>query len=371
MRNQARTSYKIAVGKLVPLMQEPFPALTKLQIESNSSASDELPVLPDSFLGGSTPHLRFLCLEYILFPALPNLLRSASNLIYLFLDNIPSGYISPEMAAALSALSKLEVMHISFRYADTDSDLTVQAPPPLTRSVLPALNVLKLVGDGGYLDDFLGRIDVPSIKCLRIEFIDSRPFFNYFFHLPQLIGRVEKFRSLDYARFHLSPRAMEISLSPLRWARGSFPGELQLKSSYSTDGPLPHLMDAFNLSLLPLSNIKNINICAPYSSPDSQSGFYTGDPRWLEILRQFSGAKSLYLESMNLVPPVALALKQVIEEGMTDVLPAIQELTVFEPLSAGPVREAIEQFVTARGLSTFGTPPSSKWRISTRDTDEG
>jgi hypothetical protein len=130
--------------KLVPLMQEPFPALTKLQIESNSGASDELPVLPDSFLGGSTPHLRFLCLSDILFPALPNLLRSASNLIYLFLDGIPSGYISSEMAAALSALSKLEVMHIFFRYAFSDSDLKVQAPPPLTRSVLPALNVLKL-----------------------------------------------------------------------------------------------------------------------------------------------------------------------------------------------------------------------------------
>ena len=52
---------------------------------------------------------------------------------------------------------------------------------------------------------------------------------------------------------------------------------------------------------------------------------------------------------MHTVPPVAFALKQVIEEGMTDVLPAIRELSVSESLSAGPVRKAIEQFVTTRG----------------------
>jgi hypothetical protein len=57
---------------------------------------------------------------------------------------------------------------------------------------------------------------------------------------------------------------------------------------------------------------------------------------------------------MHIVPPVAFALKQVIEEGMTDVLLlAIQELSVTGSLSAGPVREAVERFVAARGLPAF------------------
>jgi hypothetical protein len=48
----------LQLEKLVPLMQESFPALTKLQIGSYSLARDKPAlVLPDSFLGGSAPHL--------------------------------------------------------------------------------------------------------------------------------------------------------------------------------------------------------------------------------------------------------------------------------------------------------------------------
>jgi hypothetical protein len=364
---------RFQLEKLVPLMQEPFPALTKLQIESYPHTRDELPVFPDSFLGGSAPHLRSLYLESISFPALPNVLLSASNLVYLYLHGIPSGYISSEMVAALSVLTKLEDMRLVFRYPDpdSDSDLEDRAPPPLTRSVLPALKGLELRGDGEYLDDFVAWIDVPSINYLKIQFT-NRPFFlNGFFHLPQFIGRVEKFRSLDYARFDFSPHAMDVTLSPQRWTRDSLPGALQLNFLCDTDGPLTSLVEAFNTFLLPLSNIEKFEFSDSHSYRDSQSIFKTEDPQWLEVLRQFSGAKSLYLGSMGFVPPVALVLKQVIDEGMTNVLPAIQELTVSESLSAGPVREAIEEFATARGLSAFGTPADSRWRISARDTHEG
>ena len=358
---------------LVPLMQESFPALTKLQIQSCLVASNGLLVLADSFLGGSAPHLRFLCLESISFPAFPNLLRSASNLVYLYLDGTPSRYISPEMVAALSTLSKLEVMHILFRHPDfdSDSDLEDRAPSPLTRSVLPALKVLVLGGDTEYLDDFVARIDVPSINSLRIEFI-NRPFFaGDFFHLPQFIGRIKNFPPFGFAKFHLSRLFMNVILSPQKWTHGSCPGDFQLMFICDAGGPLAYLVEVFNTSLmLPISNIENVDISSTRLNPNSRSEFNTEDSRWLEVLRQISGAKSLFLGSMDLVPPVAFALKRVVEEGMTDALPAIQELTVLKPLSAGPVREAIEQFVTARGLSAFGTPPSSKWRISTRDTRE-
>jgi len=69
---------------------------------------------------------------------------------------------------------------------------------------------------------------------------------------------------------------------------------------------------------------------------------------------------------MHIVPPIAFALKQVIEEGMTDVLPAIQKLFVPGSLPARPVREAIEQFVAARGLSAF-----SEWQFSEQDANDG
>ncbi|KAN0118585.1 hypothetical protein V8E52_005008 [Russula decolorans] len=162
---------------------------------------------------------------------------------------------------------------------------------------------------------------------------------------------------------------MDVTLSLQRRTRSSLPGALQLNFLCDADGPLPSLVEACNTSLLPLSNIETFEISARNLHPDCESGFNTEDPQWLEVLRKLSAAKSLSLGSMHIVPPIAFALKQVIGEGMTDVLPAIQELSVAGSLSAGPVREAIERFVAVRGLSE--TPNFSTWRFSAQDSHEG
>ncbi len=52
-------------------MQEPFPALTYLLLESKDEV---LPVIPDAFLGRYAPHLQDLYLERIAIPGLPRLL---------------------------------------------------------------------------------------------------------------------------------------------------------------------------------------------------------------------------------------------------------------------------------------------------------
>jgi hypothetical protein len=276
------------------------------------------------------------------------------------------------MVAALSTLSKLEDMRLFFRHPHADSDLEGPALSPLKRSVLPALNGLELRGDGGYLDDFVARVDVPSIDYLRIVFTNRPTFVINLVHLPHFIGRIEKFRTFDYAGFDLSRYALDVTLSLQRWTPGSRPETLLLNFLCDIDGPLPSLVEACNTSLLPLSNsnIKNFAIFTPNLYQGPLSGSNTDDLLWLEVLRRFSTAKRLLL-SMDVVRPVAFALKQVIDEGITDVLPAIQELSVLRSLSAGPVLEAIEQFVVARGLSGFETPPFSRWQIGAQDTHEG
>ncbi|KAI0288616.1 hypothetical protein BC826DRAFT_1188274, partial [Russula brevipes] len=82
-----------SVGEaLAAAMQVPFPELTHLWLWSD---------------GGSAPRLRILSLRRISFPALPNLLLSASDLVHLYLTHLPHlGYISPEaMIAYLSSLN--------------------------------------------------------------------------------------------------------------------------------------------------------------------------------------------------------------------------------------------------------------------------
>ena len=68
------------VGKVVTVMQEPFPVLTYLRIWSWGESA---PVLPGGFLGGSAPCLQTISLQGIAFPALLTLLLSANDLVKL------------------------------------------------------------------------------------------------------------------------------------------------------------------------------------------------------------------------------------------------------------------------------------------------
>ena len=70
------------IEKLWTAMQVPFPELTSLHLEHDDSSS--VPVLPDSFLGGSAPRLRYLNLRSISFSGIPKLLLSTTHLVRLY-----------------------------------------------------------------------------------------------------------------------------------------------------------------------------------------------------------------------------------------------------------------------------------------------
>ena len=98
-------------------IDEPFQALTSLWLVSESW-EENVPVLPDSFLGGSAPCLRSLILDGIPYPSIGTLLSSTTNLVKLSLHRIPhSGYISPEtIVPCLSMLPRLGSLFLGFRY---------------------------------------------------------------------------------------------------------------------------------------------------------------------------------------------------------------------------------------------------------------
>ncbi|KAF8259417.1 hypothetical protein EI94DRAFT_1027539 [Lactarius quietus] len=110
------------LGKVADAMQVPFPVLTHLRLSSRFQAG---PALPETFLGGSTPHLRVVHLDGVLFPALPTLLLSATDLVDLKLLNIPhDGYVSPDaMVASLRVLVRLEILSIGFQFPTSHLDL--------------------------------------------------------------------------------------------------------------------------------------------------------------------------------------------------------------------------------------------------------
>jgi hypothetical protein len=160
--------------KAVAAMQQPFPELTCLELWLDDKTAAL--VVPASFLGGSAPQLQSLSLHGIAFPALPELLLSATHLVELELWDIPrSGYFSPEaMVTGLSALTKLESLHIESN-PQWRPDQKCRLPPQLTRTLLPVLTVLVLKMAVEYLEDFVARIDAPLLHHPDITFFDPPP----------------------------------------------------------------------------------------------------------------------------------------------------------------------------------------------------
>lgn len=186
------------LARISTKLQEPFPELKFLRLHSYEEYEERMPVLPDSLLGGSAPHLRHLQLNRIRFPGLPKLLLSATHLFHLDLRNIPHhGYISPEsVLTALSTLTALESLHLDFR-SPPRSHLgwEIRRPPLLTRSVLPVLTSLTFKGISEYLDNLMARIDAPQLNKLQITFFNQIVFYTpqvirFISHTPML--RLEK-----------------------------------------------------------------------------------------------------------------------------------------------------------------------------------
>ena len=192
--------------KVLAAMQQPFPALQYLTLISLNETS----VVPASFLGGSAPRLQSFYLHRIPFPGLPKLLLSAIHLVDLHLYHIPhSGYFSPEaIVTALSALTSLEYLEIGFESPRSRPDRR-RRPPPLTRTLLPALTLFVFEGVSEYLDDLVARIDAPLLDKFHITF-----FHQLIFDTPQLtqfIGRTPKFKACYHAQVKFSDQAVWLS----------------------------------------------------------------------------------------------------------------------------------------------------------------
>lgn len=330
--------------RFVAVAHEPFPELTDLALRSND---EMMPALPNSFMGGSAPHLRTLWLIGIPFPALRELLLSAHDIVHLDLSKIPnSGYISPDvMVTCLAALTRLELLQLGFR---SPRSRPPQAGPrlPLTRSVLPALTSFYFKGVSEYVEDLVSRIDAPLLHTVEIKFFHQLIF--VISQLPQFISRIEKFKALSQAHIIVSTYSVDVKLTP---QTGTFDRTTLMLgiSCGETDWQLSSMAQLCSSSLHPLTMLEHLNISTDqYLRPQWQEDI--DNTQWLEVLHPFPAVKNLYL-SEDLALRVAPTLKELAEEAAADVLPTLQSLFLEGLQSSGPVQEAIGHFVTARQLS--------------------
>jgi hypothetical protein len=333
------------IEKLWTAMQLPFPELESLYLSNHDSS--HVPIVPDSFLGGSAPRLQYLSLASIPFPGIPKLLLSATRLVGLTLYNIPhSGYISPEaMATCLSALTRLETVQLAFESPQSCPDLESQRPILPTRFVLPTLTIFYFKGVNEYLEEFVARIDAPQVDRLWITFFNDIDFDTP--ELVQFISRTPTLGVYDEARLIFRSREALVGLRPQPGPSYYRKVEVKILSQVS-NWQLSSLAQICTLSLRPLLTMENLYIIEdPYSQVDWKDDIE--DTEWLDLLHPFTAVKNLYL-SKRFAPRIAPALQELTGGRTTEVLPALENVLLegFQPSEA--VQEGIARFISARQL---------------------
>jgi hypothetical protein len=347
------------VEKVWAAMQVPFPELTVLRLWSSDLKA---PIIPDSFLGGSSPCLQEILLKAVPFPGLPKLLLSATHLTDIHLGDITrSGYISPEtMVTCLSALTSLERLSLGFLLPSLP-DWESRHPPSPTRSILPALTGIQFNGTAEYLEDLVACIDAPQLNSLFISSLINQSDLGVS-QLAQFVSRTPMFKTLDEARVGFCGDAVRLTLS------SPTSGFEQLKIQFSceeSDEQLSTLARVWTSFSPLLSTLDNLFIYeVEYLQPHWQSDIESS--QWLELLRPFTAVKSLHV-SEEFVLGITAALLELLWERVTEVLPALQNLFLEGLRRSGPVHQSIRLFIFARQL--FGQRMAVSLWIKDADID--
>ena len=324
-------------------IHKPFPELTSLTLISHGP---NVPVLPDSFLGGSAPCLRSLNLNGIPYPSIGNLLSSTTNLVQLWLWDIPrSGYIAPEtIVPCLSMLPRLKSLLLRFQYPQSWAQRQSRHPPPLTRVVFPNLTYLDFYGDIEYLEVILSQIETPvldeAVFCFFNQLVFDTPLLGHFIH------RTEAFMTIHTARVQFFRDNIAVTLPVL----GETPDDDHVAlhfciSCKPLDWQLSALAQVLNSSLSSLQSVESLEIAV--DNEDWQGEIEV--IQWQELFHPFTFVKNVALDkSARLIAP---ALQELVGERATEVLPTLQDLfltTSWPP--SGPVKEGIKQFISTRQL---------------------
>jgi hypothetical protein len=335
--------YGSGLEDLLAAMQVPFPELTVLVLDSSHRV---VSVLPDSFLGGSTPRLQYLLLDRIPFPGLSNLLLSATHLVRLYLWHIPhSGYISPEATVtALSTLTRLVHLELEFESPQSRPDWTSRRPPPPTRFVLPVLTYFGFRGVCEYLEDLVAHIDAPRLNMFHITFFNQIVFDTP--QVTQFIGRMPNLETFKKANIVFRFGNASINLSP----QTSGHGNLYVKvPCIELDWQVSSMEQICTFCLPPLSKLEDVYIYErPHSLPDQQDNIE--NTLWRELLQPFTSVKNLYL-SIELALRIGPALQELVGVSAT-VLPAVQNIFLEGMQPSGTVQEGIQKFVATRQVTS-------------------
>jgi len=340
------------LGKIVKLMEAPFPGLTSLSLWLDKGPSScTVPVLPNAFLGGYAPHLRELSLIGIPSPNLPGLLSTTRGLTSLRLLEVPdTGHISPHaMATCLSTLNNLTVLCLEFRFPTPRPGNERGHPLPLNRNraTLPTLTHFNFRGPSDYLEDLLARIDAPFLDHVDITFFNQLNF--QVPHLSHFIGCMEMLKSAKVAEMESSfgsGVSIKLDQGGASPTRGTVGHPLSLCISCGVlDWQIASMAELCSQSSV-FSRVERLDVRADYL----RLGYRWKDETdesvpWVELFRSFTSVETLSI-SGELCPHVAHALEVVATE-MIVVAEVLPELRVLH-FECSRKSACVENYVAAR-----------------------
>jgi hypothetical protein len=327
--------------KMAGVMQEPFPVLTQLCMRSDDEG---IPVLTAEFLGGSAPHLQEIALHRITFPALPTLLLSTSDLVTLYLLDIPiPGYISPErMVEGLAALPKLKEFAILYENIASSPDRI--HPPPVTRPILPALTKFLFKGAFKYLEDLVARIDTPQLGGVHIIYLYQPDDFQVT-QVSDFVDRSIGPSSSRHANALFRYDRVTFTLYSVETCQGWNRRAVATTISHE-EFNWPRMSDvAWVLSQFSaaLSTVVNLELQAKFERRSLSDYAFGVD--WLHLLRQFPAIRTLYVYP-EIAVPVSFSLQDIAAEMVTEVLPSLGLICL-----EGKPASSLEKIVAFRRFS--------------------
>jgi hypothetical protein len=261
------------------------------------------------------------------------------------------------MVTDLSALTSLTFLSIEFERSGI-----VQALPPLTRTLLPALTNFRFCGDNEYLEDLLARIHAPQLKGFMTWF------FGDHVNIRQVITFIHALGPFDRADVIFCLNSVDIQLyesnSVAGWADSPFylgvledaPGQQVLSMAQ---------MCTQSLSMLSSITVLDIQSDTLFAAFDRGNlGALVDNPEWLVLLHSCTAVQTLRL-SGKIWSFVMSSLRGHTREGVTEVLPQLENLCLYQRHSRDELKEqAIDQFVTAHQHSNH---PITVYRLPRPD----
>ena len=202
---------------------------------------------------------------------------------------------------------------------------------------------LMVRGNDEYVEDLMARIDAPQLDSLKLFLFDP-PVVLDAPKLAQFIGRTPRFKALNELHVLFDDRGIFILL-PWTLRRGLQVGVLCAPTrQLSVLVELCHGTSSFLRTLIP--RVKRLCILES-RSPLLYWRESIESSKWLELLHPFTAVNDLYL-SQEFAPYIVPVLLWFVEEGMTELLPALQNLFSEKLLpSPGPVEGSTRQFTAA------------------------